>query len=100
MWGYYNKSFGHSTKSPLVDNNDDEYSNGSAKYLFLETTEYFLKFIFLFESTNLPVNNGKNFFQMAASAGHAVAYTIGPIFNHIIDCVQLYFTNGFTNIVL
>ena len=33
-----------------------------------------------------------NFIQMAASAGHAVAYTIGPIFNHIIDCVQLYFT--------
>ena len=28
-----------------------------------------------------------NFFQMAASAGHAVAYTIGSIFKHIIDCV-------------
>ena len=41
-----------------------------------------------------------NFIQMAASAGRAVAYTIGPIFKHIIDCVQLYFTNGFTNIVL
>ena len=40
------------------------------------------------------------FIQRAASAGHAVAYTIGPIFRHIIDCVQLYFTNGFTNIVL
>ena len=25
--------------------------------------------------------------------GHAVAYTIGPIFNHIIDFVQPYFTN-------
>ena len=35
---------------------------------------------------------------MAASAGHAVAYTIGPAFKHIIDCV-LYFTNVFTNIV-
>ena len=34
-----------------------------------------------------------------ASAGHAVAYTIGPIFKHI-DCVQLYFINGFTDIVL
>ena len=33
-----------------------------------------------------------NFIQMA--------YTIGPIIKHIIDCVQLYFTNGFTNIVL
>ena len=40
-----------------------------------------------------------NFIQMAASAGHAVAYTIGPILEHIIDCVQLYFTNVFTNIV-
>ena len=26
-------------------------------------------------------------FQIAASAGHAVTYTIGPIFKHIIDCV-------------
>ena len=41
-----------------------------------------------------------NFIQMAASAGNAVAYTIGLIFKHIIDCVQLYFTSGFTNIVL
>ena len=32
-----------------------------------------------------------NIIQMAASAVHAVAYTIGPIFKHIIDCVQLYF---------
>ena len=32
-----------------------------------------------------------NFIQMAASAIHAVAYTIGPIFKHIIDCVQPYF---------
>ena len=42
----------------------------------------------------------KIFIQMIASAGHAVAYTIGPILKHIIDFVQLYFTNGFTNIVL
>ena len=41
-----------------------------------------------------------NFIQMAASAGHAVAYTIAPILKHIIDWVQLYFTNGFMNIVL
>ena len=41
-----------------------------------------------------------NFIQMTASAGYAVAYTIGPIFKHIIECVQLYFTNGFSNIVL
>ena len=41
-----------------------------------------------------------NFIQMAASAGHAVAYTIGAIFKHIMDYVQLYFTNGFKNIVV
>ena len=41
-----------------------------------------------------------NFIQMVALPGHAVAYTIGPILKHIIDWVQLYFTNGFTNIVL
>ena len=31
-----------------------------------------------------------NFIQLAASAGHAVAYAISSIFKHIIDCVQLY----------
>ena len=31
-----------------------------------------------------------NCIQMAASAGYAVAYTFGPIYMHIIDCVQLY----------
>ena len=41
-----------------------------------------------------------NFIQMAVAAGHAVAYMIDLIFKHIIDCVQLYFKNGFTNIVL
>ena len=41
-----------------------------------------------------------NFIQMAASAVYAVAYTIGPIFKYIVDCVQLYITNGFANIVL
>ena len=41
-----------------------------------------------------------NFIQMAAPAGHAVVYTIGPIFKYIFDCVQLYFTNAFTNAVL
>ena len=42
-----------------------------------------------------------NFIQMATSPGHAEAYTIGPIFKHIIDmlCMWLYFINGFTNIV-
>ena len=40
-----------------------------------------------------------NFIQMAALAGHAVADMFGLILKHIIDCVQLYFTNGFMNIV-
>ena len=31
-----------------------------------------------------------NFIQTAALAGHAVAYTIGPIFKHIIDCVAVF----------
>ena len=30
-----------------------------------------------------------NLIEMAASAGHAVANTMGLIFKHIIDCVQL-----------
>ena len=38
-----------------------------------------------------------NFIQMVASA---VTYTIGTILKQIIDYVQLYFTNGFANIVL
>ena len=42
----------------------------------------------------------ENNFIHSASAGHAVGYTTGPIFKHIIDYVQLYFTNGLTNIVL
>ena len=40
-----------------------------------------------------------NFIQMAASAGQAVAYTIGSIFKNITDGVQQYFTYNFTNIV-
>ena len=40
-----------------------------------------------------------NFIQMAASAGLSIAYTIGPIFKHIIDCVQLL-TPNITNILL
>ena len=40
-----------------------------------------------------------NYIQMVVLGGHAVAYMIIPIFKHIIDCVQLYFTNGCTNIV-
>ena len=63
------------------------------------TSEYFLEFFYLkVQSLRLIIEN--NFIQIAASAGHAVAYLIGPIFKHIIDFVQPYFTNGFPNIVL
>ena len=61
-----------------------------------KSTEYFLKFLFLFEVQSFRLIMETNFIQMVASAGHA--YTISPIFKHIIDCVQL--SNGFTNIVL
>ena len=60
----------------------------------------FLNFFFYLKVQSFLLIMENNFIQMAATAGHAVAYTIGLIFKHIIDCVQLYFTHGFTNIVL
>ena len=60
----------------------------------------FSSFIFYLKIHSFRLIMENNFIQMAASAGHAVASTIGQIFKHILDCVQLYFTNGFTNIVL
>ena len=65
-----------------------------------KTTEYFLKFSIYLNEQSFPLIMENNFIQMAGSADHAVAYTIGQIFKHIIDSVQLYFTNGFTNIVV
>ena len=57
-----------------------------------KTTEYFLNLqIFYLKVQSFRLIMENNFIQMAASAGHAVANTIG---------VQLYFTNGFMNIVL
>ena len=48
---------------------------------FKITTEYFFKFqFFILQSFRLIMEN--NFIQMAASAGHAISYTIGPIFRH------------------
>ena len=41
-----------------------------------------------------------NIIEMVALAAHAVACMIVRIFKHIIDFVQLYFSNGFMNIVL
>ena len=60
----------------------------------------FSNFFFYLKVQSFRLIMENNFIQTAASAGHAVAYTIGPICKHIIDCMQLYFTNGFTNIVV
>ena len=59
----------------------------------------FSNFLFYLKKQSFRLIMANNFIQMAASAGHSVAYTIDPIFK-LIDCVQLYFTNGFTNIIL
>ena len=73
--------------------------------LFLENAlqklqNIFSNFFFYLKVQSFRLIMENNFIQMAASAGHAVAYTIGSIFKHIIDFVQLYFTNSCTNIVL
>ena len=62
---------------------------GSAKYLFLENAlkklpNIFSKYFFYLKVQSFRLIMENNFNQMAASAGHAVAYTIGPIFKHII----------------
>ena len=80
------------------------HCTGSVKWLFfLENAvkkNYWIFSQISFFIWNIRLIMENNFIQMAASAGHTVAYTIDPIFKHIIDCVQLYFTNDFTNIVL
>ena len=57
----------------------------------------FWNFFFYLKEQSFRLIMENNFIQMAALAGHAVGHTIGTIFKHIIE---LYFTNGFTNIVL
>ena len=69
----------------------------SAEYLLFLENAFKKKVLNIFycifsQSFRLIMEN--NFIQMTASAGHAVAYTIGPIFKHTIHCVQLYFTNN------
>ena len=79
---------------------------GSVKYPFFEKCfknkllNIFSNSFFYLKVQSFRLIMEYNFIQIAASAGHAVAYTISLIFKHIIDCVQLYFTNGFMNIVL
>ena len=81
---------------------------GSVKYRFFFLENALKKDLWVFsqisffylkvQSFQLIIEN--NFIQMVVSTRHVVAYMISPIFKDIIDCVQLYFTNGFTNIVL
>ena len=66
---------------------------GSSKYLFflenaLKKNYWIFSEISKVQSFRLIMEN--NFIQMAASAGHALAYTIGPIFKHIIDCAVFH----------
>ena len=73
-------------------------------FFFLENVlrkllNIFLNFFFYLKVQSFRLIMEINFIQMAASAGHVVALTIGPVFKRIIDYVQLYFTNDFTNIV-
>ena len=90
---------------PKADQTLNIYTKVRQIPFFLEnalknTTEYFLKFFSYLKVQSFRLIMENNFIQLVASAGHAVAYTIGPIFKHIIYCVQLNFTNGFTNIFL
>ena len=87
-----NKSFYRYTYMLLIE--------GPPYFFFFEKCFKKSTFIFYLKVQSFQLIMENNFIQMDASAGHAVAYTIGPIFKYIIDCVQLYFTNGFTNIVL
>ena len=76
--------------------------------LFIQGQPFFLKMlekllnIFLNLFFYLKVQSFRsimenNFIQIVASTGHAVTYTIGPNFKHIIDC---HCSNGFTNFVI
>ena len=59
----------------------------------------FSNFFFYLKVQSFRLIMENNFIQMGASIAHAVAFPIGPIFKPFIDCVHLYFTNRFTNIV-
>ena len=111
----YNKIFRHANEKQMFITNliDALCLHLLTKYKYTTTTKQLFFFgkcfknlifpqisFFLFKAQSFRLIMENNFIQMAVSAGLAVAYTIGPIFKHIIDGVQLYFTNGFTNIVL
>ena len=55
----------------------------------------FSNFFFYLKVQSFLLIMENNFIQKAASAGHAVAYTIGPIFKHTIDCVFHEWLHGY-----
>ena len=60
-------------------------------------TEYFLKFLFYLKVQFFRLIMENNFIQVAGSAGHAVDYTIGPIFTNclrLVGVTQLSLTSS------
>ena len=75
------------------------FLKGPPNTFFLENAlkkllNIFSKFFFYLKVQFFRLLMENNFLQIAVLAGHAVAYTTGAI----IDCEQLYFTNGFTKL--
>ena len=97
----YSKTFGLTKISVVFSYVQGPLNN----FFFLENAlkkllNIFPNFFFYLKVQSFRLIMENNFIPMAALASHVVVYTIGPIFQNIIDCVQLYFPNGFTNIVL
>ena len=86
--------------------NNNKIIQGPPNTFFLENVlkkillNIFSNIFFYLKVQSFQLIMENNFMQIAASAGHAVAYMIDPILKHITDCVQLDSTNDFTNIVL
>ena len=59
--------------------------NALKKKLLNNFSNFFFYLQVLVQSFRLIMEN--NFIQMVSWAGHAVTFTIGSIFKHIIDCV-------------
>ena len=59
-----------------------EHALKKSYWIFSQISFFYLKV------QSFPLIMENNFIQMAASAGQAGAYMSGPIFNHIIDCMQ------------
>ena len=82
---------GEKTQLQPVRVPDNLLCTGSAKYFFLILKKLliiFLNFFFYLKVQSFPIIMENNFIQMTSPTGHAVAYTIGPIFKHIIECIS------------